>query len=93
MTLAARTFGPLESHLSSMKSDLDLLENQMSTYKAEIDQDERNAGLGLYVDEYGYRAALNNYNSLVPQYTLQMQTYNSRYAEYQRVLTRTNQLR
>jgi len=82
----------LESRLRSTKTDLDLLETQLSTYKAEIDREESNARLGLYVNDYGYRAALNNYNALVPQYNLQLQTYNSRYAEYQRVLNRTNQL-
>jgi hypothetical protein len=82
----------LESRLRSLKSDLDLLETQLSSYKAEINREESNARLGLYVNEYGYRAAVNNYNALVPQYNLQLQTYNSRYAEYDRVLNRTNQL-
>src|ERR1041384_495879 len=82
----------LESELRTLKSDLDLLETQLSSYKADIDREESNARLGLYVNEYGYRAALNSYNTLVPQYNLQLQTYNSRYAEYQRVLIRTNQL-
>jgi len=82
----------LESRLRSMKSDLDLLEGELSGYKAEIERQESNARLGLFVNEYGYRAALNSYNALVPQYNLQLQTYNSRYTEYQRVLNRTNQL-
>jgi len=82
----------LESRLRSMKTDLDLLEGELSGYKAEIERQESNARLGLYVNEYGYRAALNSYNALVPQYNLQLQTYNSRYTEYQRVLNRTNQL-
>jgi len=80
----------LESRLRSMKTDLDLLEGELSGYKAEIERQESNARLGLYVNEYGYRAALNSYNALVPQYNLQFADLQLRYTEYQRVLNRTN---
>lgn len=80
----------LESRLRNIKLELDLLESQMSSYQAEIDRHERNARLGL--NESGYRAALDNYNALVPRYNLQLQTYNSRYAEYEGVLNRMNAL-
>jgi hypothetical protein len=82
----------LEERLQSLQSEMALLDSQMASYKDQIDRARRSAALGMDVNEYAYRAAVNNYNDLVPRYNQRLAEYRSIYDEYETQLQETNEL-
>ena len=90
---AARTeVRRLESQLETMDSELNSLKLTLDGYSGEIETMESNANLGLPVDEYAYRSAVANHNSLVLVYNQKLAERTALYERYKATFERGNQL-
>jgi hypothetical protein len=58
----------LEAEIRNRDLDISMLEREISSFKAQIDEMETNARLGIEVDDDVYRRAVASHNALVPRY-------------------------
>ena len=80
----------METELSSLQSRLEGIEFRLKLLKEEIQDDERKAQLGIYVNEFAYKNNINEYNSLVNNYNFVLVSYQTKYAEYKTLYDETS---
>jgi len=90
---AARTeVQAMEWQLQTMDSELGTLKREIEGYSQQIETIESAANLGLPVDQFGYRTAIANHNSLVPLYNQKLNERNALYERYETSREAANRL-
>ena len=90
---AARTeVQTMEWQLQTMDSELGTLKRQIEDFSQQIETMESAANLRLPVDQFAYRTAIANHNSLVPLYNQKLDERNALYEKYEASREAANQL-
>ncbi len=80
----------MEPEIERMDSNLESLSSRINRYKQEIEGYERQARLGLDVNQSLYLQALDNHNALVKQHNALLLEREGKYAEYSREIDSVN---
>lgn len=76
----------LDLELKTMTDNIEGLKRKINNYKTEIEHQEQQARLGLYIDKYLYKSNIDEHNRLVREINSTLSAYKSKYAEYEQMV-------
>ena len=90
IAIAKQELKSMEDEFRTTQDSLNNMKSQLSILKMQLKQDQRDAQIGLFVDELAYDAKRSRYNNMVNDYNSTLAAYKDKYREYKNLLEATN---